>query len=73
MTDDDVLAYVISSARVQGMPLTEQRAVAVAAHLKVAHGIAQIVQGSALLPHDELAQIYCPAPFPNPEIEESLL
>ena len=71
MTDDDVLAYVKSSAMVQGIPLTEQRAAAVAAHLKVAHGIARIVQTVELTPHDELAQIYCPAPFPIPQTGES--
>ena len=71
MTDDDMLAYVTSCATVQGIPLTEQRAAAVAAHLKVAIGIARIVPSSELAPHDELAQIYCPAPFPTLDAGES--
>jgi hypothetical protein len=65
MTDNDLLAYVKAGAALQGIPLTHQRAMAVAAHLRVAQGIAQTFQSDELFPDDEPAQLYCPAPFPS--------
>ncbi len=65
MNDNDLLAYIKAGAAIQGVPLTHQRAVAVSAYFKVAQGIARTVQSGELLPEDEPAQLYCPAPFPS--------
>jgi hypothetical protein len=65
MTEDEVLDYVKAAARAMALPLTEARAQAVAQHLGRTVAIARIVEGAPLAPHDELAQIYRPAPFPE--------
>jgi hypothetical protein len=64
MTEDEVLAYVKAAARAMALPLTEARAQAVALHLGRSVPIARIVESAALAPHDELAEIFRPAPFP---------
>jgi hypothetical protein len=64
MQDDEVLAYVKSAARLQGLPLTEERARAVAAHFARTIAIARVLEQAPLAPEDEPAQLYLPAPFP---------
>jgi hypothetical protein len=67
MTEDEVLAYVKLAAAVVDLPLDEARAQAVALHLGRTVAIARALEQAPLAPHDELAEIYCPAPFPAPE------
>ena len=65
MTEDEVLDYVKAAARTLALPLTEARAQAVAQHLGRTVAIARIVEGAPLAPHDELVEIFRPAPFPK--------
>jgi hypothetical protein len=65
MTDNEVLAYVKIAARAMALPLTEERALAVALHLGRTVEIARLVESAPLAPHHELAEIYRPAPFPG--------
>ena len=65
MTEDQVLAYVKASAALLELPLDEARMQAVAVHLARTAGMARQLDGAPLAPPQELAQIYCPAPFPS--------
>lgn len=65
MTEDQVLAYVKASAALLELPLDEARMQAVAVHLARTAAMAHQLDGAPLAPHHELAQIYCPAPFPD--------
>jgi hypothetical protein len=67
MEESQVLQYVRSAAQAVGLPLDEARAQAVALHLGRTVAIARLVEGAPLAPHHELAEIYCPAPFPAAE------
>ena len=64
MDDKDVLTYVKAAARAVNLPLDEARATAVAAHFGRTVVIARLLDGAPLAPEQELAEIYCPAPFP---------
>lgn len=64
MQADDLIPYVQSAARLNGLTLDDARAAAVAQHLARSAAIAQVLEGAPLAPHDELAEIYRPAPFP---------
>ena len=65
MSDDGLLAYVQASAALQGLPLDEARARRVAQQLARTAALAQLLEAAPLAPHDEPAEIYCPAPFPQ--------
>jgi len=65
MEEEAVLAYVKSAALAVGLPLDESRARAVALHFGRTVAIARLLDEVPLAPHDELAEIYCPAPFPE--------
>ena len=65
MEPDEVLAYVKASAKLLALPLDDARALRVAQHMERTAGLAQLLEKAALGPEDELAEIYCPAPFPN--------
>jgi hypothetical protein len=65
MNDAQTLAYVQAAAVVVGLPLDEARAVRVALHLQRTAGLATALEGIPLDPHDEPAELFCPAPF-NP-------
>ena len=67
MTEDQVLAYVKASALAMNLPLDDARAQAVALHLGRTVAIARLVESVPLAPHDELAEMYRPAPFPAQE------
>lgn len=67
MQPQDVLAYVKAAAQAVGLPLDDARAEAVAVHFGRTLAIAQALEGAALAPEDELAEIYRPAPFPPAE------
>jgi hypothetical protein len=64
MTEPEVLAYVKAAAMAVNLPLDDARAAAVAQHLGRTVAIARLVETAALAPHDELAEIFRPAPFP---------
>jgi Protein of unknown function (DUF4089) len=63
MTDSQVLAYVKASAALQGLPLDEARAAAVAVQLARTALLAQLLDDAPLAPEDELAEIYRPLAF----------
>jgi hypothetical protein len=64
MDEAAVLTYLHAAAQVVGLPLDDARAQAVAPHFMRTVAIARTLDGAPLAPEDELAQIYCPAPFP---------
>ncbi|HYF16257.1 MAG TPA: DUF4089 domain-containing protein [Ramlibacter sp.] len=64
MEETEVLNYVKAAALAVGLPLDEARAQAVALHLGRTVAIARLLEQVPLAPHDELAEIYRPAPFP---------
>ena len=72
MEEREVLNYVKAAALVVGLPMDDARAVAVAAHLARTVAMARLLEGANLAPEQELAQIYCPAPFPPATGNEDL-
>ena len=62
--DDDLVAYVQATARVLGLPLDDAQVQRVAAHLARTKAMADALAAVPLAAHEELAEIYCPAPFP---------
>ncbi|MEX1168316.1 MAG: AtzG-like protein [Hydrogenophaga sp.] len=70
MTDAQLLSYVVAAAAAQGIALSDQRASDVVAHMALAQRLASLLDGVDLAPHDELVQIYCPAPFPHTTPDE---
>jgi hypothetical protein len=62
-TDAQILAYVKASAALQGLPLDEARAQAVAMQLARTALLAQLLDEVPLAPDDELAEIYRPMSF----------
>lgn len=69
MEDKDVLDYVKAVARALDLPLDDARAQAVAQHLGRTARLARLLEETELLPEDELAEIFRPAPFPPSESE----
>jgi len=67
VTDEEILAYVKASARLQGLPLDEIRAKAVALHLARTAHLASLLEDAPLVPEHELAEIYKPLAFPPTE------
>ena len=63
MNENDVLAYVKASATLQGLPLDEARAKAVAVHLARTAHLARLLDNAPMAPEDELAEIYLPLAF----------
>ncbi len=66
MNDADVLAYVKASAAMQGLPLDEARAQAVAVHLARTAHLVKLLEGAPMTPEDELAEVYEPMSFKSP-------
>ena len=64
MEESDVLTYVKAAAQAVGLPLDEAAAQRVAAHFSRTVAIARVLEREDLAPHDELAEIFRPAPFP---------
>lgn len=64
MNDAEVLAYVKAAAVVMQLPLDEARALRVATHLARTTALASQLESLPLDVSEELAEIYCPAPFP---------
>lgn len=69
MEESEVLPYVKSAAAAIGVPLDAARANAVAQHFARTVAIARVLDHAPLAPEVELAEIYCPAPFPAAEGE----
>jgi hypothetical protein len=65
MTEEQTLAYVRAVAVVVGLPLDEAQVARVAVHLQRTAGLAATLEAIPLDPHDEPAELFCPAPF-NP-------
>jgi hypothetical protein len=63
MNEAQTLAYVQAAAVAVNLPLGEAQAQRVAIHLQRTAGLAALLDGFELAPHDEPAEIYCPAPF----------
>jgi hypothetical protein len=67
MEASGLLPYVQAAAAALRLPLTPARAAAVAQHLARSAAIAAALDEAVLAPHDELAEIFRPAPFPHEE------
>ena len=66
---DDVIAYVRSAALLLDLPLDAAQVQRVASHLARTRVLADALAAVPLAPHDEPAEIFCPAPFPAVEGE----
>ena len=56
--------YVTSAAALMGLVLDAARAERVAAHFQRTAAMAALLDDAHLAPHDELTELFCPAPFP---------
>ena len=63
----DVIDYVRSAARFLDLPLDEAQVARVAAHLARTRSLVAPLRNAPLADALELAEIYCPAPFPAEE------
>jgi len=63
MTEEQTVAYVRAVAVVVGLPLDDAQVQRVAVHLQRTAGLAAMLDAIALTPHDEPAELFCPAPF----------
>lgn len=63
MNEPQTLAYVQAAALAVDLPLSDAQAQRVATHLQRTAVLAALLDGFELAPHDEPAEIYCPAPF----------
>lgn len=66
MTEEQTLAYVQAAAVVVGLPLDDAQIARVAMHLQRTAGLAATLEAIPLAPHDEPAELFCPAPFDQP-------
>lgn len=65
MSDQDLLAYVQATAALLELPLDGPRAERVAQHLQRTAAMARLLDAAPLAAHAEIAEIFCPAPFPQ--------
>lgn len=65
MNEAQTLAFVQAAAVAVDLPLSAPQAQRVATHLLRTAALAALLDGFELAPHDEPAEIYCPAPFPS--------
>jgi hypothetical protein len=63
MTEEQTLAYVKAAAVAVSLPLDDTQAARVAVHLQRTAGLAAALENLPLAPHDEPAELFCPAPF----------
>lgn len=64
------LAYVHAAAALIGVPMDDARASAVAEHLDRTAAMARMLEQRVTLDaHDEPAELFCPAPFPQEDAE----
>ncbi len=66
MNEVQTLAYVKAAAVAVGLPLDDAQAARVAVHLQRTADLATTLEGIPLAPHDEPAELFCPAPFDTP-------
>ena len=64
MDEPLIAAYVGATAAVLRLPLSAERAQRVTAHLQRTAAMAALLDAAPLAPHDEPAEVYCPATFP---------
>lgn len=64
MNDALSLQYVKTTAELLMLPLEAAQAARVAVYLQRTAAMASLLDNAGLAAHDELAEIYCPAPFP---------
>jgi hypothetical protein len=67
MTQQEILDYVKAAAAAVNLPLGEAAALRVAAHLARTADLARELEDADLAADDELAEIFRPALFPDPE------
>ncbi|HZE92420.1 MAG TPA: AtzG-like protein [Rhizobacter sp.] len=60
----DVTDYVRTTARFLELPLSDAQVERVAEHLARTRELVSALRATPLLPEDELAEIFQPAPFP---------
>lgn len=70
MNDAELLHHVHGSAAALGLSLDHERARRVAGHWAHLAQLAQSLLDAPIEPHDEPAEIYRPAPFPQPGLDE---
>lgn len=63
--DSSIGNYVKSAAALLALPLSADQAARVAVHLRRTAAMAALIQAVELPVHEELAEIYCPAAFPD--------
>ena len=63
MNETQALAYVKAAADVARLPLDDARALRVAMHLQRTAALADALESVSLAPHDEPAELFCPAPY----------
>jgi hypothetical protein len=68
MNDALSLQYVKTTAELLMLPLEEAQAARVAVFLQRTAAMVSLLDSAGLSAHDELAEIYCPAPFPAAEL-----
>jgi hypothetical protein len=64
MDDALSLQYVKTTAELLMLPLEDAQAARVAVYLQRTAAMVRLLDSAGLDVHDELAEIYCPAPFP---------
>jgi hypothetical protein len=65
MNDALSLQYVKTTAELLMLPLEDAQAARVAVYLQRTAAMVRLLDSAGLDEHDELAEIYCPAPFPT--------
>jgi hypothetical protein len=65
MNDALSLQYVKTTAELLMLPLEDAQAARVAVFLQRTAAMVSLLDSAGLDVHDELAEIYCPAPFPS--------
>jgi hypothetical protein len=63
MNDQHAISYVRAAATALRIELTDDRATSVAVHLQRTAVMADLLDAFALGDAEELAEIYCPAPY----------
>ena len=63
MSDESTLTYVTSTAAMLSIPMDAGRAQRVAGHFQRTRAMAALLDSAELSIAEELAEIYCPAPF----------
>ena len=69
MDETQTLSYVSATSTALGFPPDAARDARVAMHLGRTLGMVKLLDSVPLAAHDELAEIYRPAPFPAADME----